>query len=154
MVHKQRILTLLGLLLLFVAAKAEKGVYIWTVDSSSPIHFLFEQEPTIKFKEQTVCISTKSTMVEISSENLIRFTFDDDSSQLQTVDSDDCPVIKVCNNEIQIYGLIKGTTVNIYNTQGSLVSSGKSDDTGSFSTELYSGYFIIAIENIRFKIKI
>jgi hypothetical protein len=151
----KKFLLSLTLMLATVAAWAEGGFYVVTT-SGDRTYYLFEDEPVLTFEGDNLVITCLGDAVIYPMSDLELMQFDEDQHATKLTEIKNAELVRFAGDGVELSGFAAYTTVTIYNLQGQLVGTYRTDESGSLNISLADreqGFNIIKANKSTLKIK-
>ena len=117
--------------------------------SGETFYFMLEESPKITFKDQKMCVSTKTEASDIEIINIVKFYFSDSANRIENLKTDEFIIRYINNDNITIEG-VSSPSVRIYTVDGKLMMEKKhstGNETSVSLESLASGIYILSINN-------
>ncbi len=152
---KYRQILLTAFLIFSLTAIAEEYSFIVWTKSGEQIDFPVSKKPKVTHSDNDFIISTPTTIVEYSKSDIKKFTLEIKSpGGIENVKSTTSNISQQ-DNTLILSGFPVGSTVNIFNINGQLLTAGTISDKERFTIDLSilnRGIYIVSTESITYKI--
>ena len=151
----KKFLLSLTLMLATVAAWAEDGFYVVTT-SGERTCYLFEDKPVLTFEGDNLVITCLGDAVIYRMSDLDCMLFVEDQPATKITEVKNAELVRFAGDGVELSGFAANTPVTIYNLQGQLVGTYRTDESGSLNISLADreqGIYIIKANKSTLKIK-
>ena len=134
----KKFLLSLTLMLAMVAAWAEDGFYVVTI-SGEQAGFIFSEQPVWTYEGDNLVITCMNNTVEYPIADVDCIYFDEIGSTTPSTgvtEVRNTELVRFVRDGVELSGFAAFTTVTIYNLQGQLVGTYRTDETGSLNISL------------------
>lgn len=116
----------------------------------------FSEKPVITYTETDLVLTTAHIVVEYPLSAISKFTFTETETSVSGVETDVVtPILELKDNTVYISGAKPQQTVTLVGADGKIVSTFKTDASGSVTFSIASlpkGIYIVKSESLTFKI--
>lgn len=148
--------TLFFVLLLFMVGhgKTQAQTLVITQLNGSKVYYNLDEEPKTTFTLEDLVIETQSQTVSYPLAQIKQFTYEQDATGIEEVSREGICISQNGDN-IVITGLPNGKTIAIYNTNGQLLLTGKSDGSQRTTLSVHQlpiGVYVVKADQVTYKI--
>lgn len=146
----------MALMALCLGAWADGNAVKLILADGTAQYFLMDEEPSVRFADNVVIISSKTKEVSVSLENgaIAQIVFADAPTRIEETRATETPVFRLNGDGLEASGLKPGSNLCLYNLQGMLLARTTVGAEGTAHVSVSGkGVFIVKTSVSSFKIK-
>lgn len=135
-------------------AEEKTMLVVWSKDSAK-VAYALDEKPKISFTDTTLIISVKDAEVSYPLEDMLRFTYEDNTSMAITNLQTDKSIFKLDGEFLLFPALKANSTVSVYSLSGTLVFKKTVRQNGEYAfalSSLNSGVYMVNVNGLTYKI--
>lgn len=132
-----------------------KQLILWKANGER-VNISLEEYPRVTFTSDEVLITTHMNDFSFPAKDIVRFTYDTSTTGIENVTSDNQLSFSLIKNRLSISNTKSNSTIMVYQVDGVLMTSQKSDKSGNVIINMESyqpGVYIVKTASGNFKIR-
>lgn len=132
-----------------------KQLILWKANGER-VNISLEEYPRVTFTSDEVLITTHMNDLSFPANDVVRFTYGTSATDIANVTVDNQTSFSLTDNRLSISNIKSNSTVTVYQADGALITSQKTDKSGNVTINIESyqpGVYLVKTSSGNFKIR-